>query len=52
MIFPCAISNGSLKNSLGVRHALTDLSGSQEGWDEVASSKSALPEPGASFTET
>lgn len=52
VIFPCAISNGSVRNSLGVRHALTDLSGSQEGRDEVASSKLALPEPGASFTET
>lgn len=39
-----------MKNNLGIRHALTDLSQSQEGRDEVASSKLALPDPVAGFT--
>lgn len=43
--FPFTILNCSVKNNLGVRHALTDLSPSQEGQDKVASSKLALPDP-------
>lgn len=42
--FPFSILNCSVKNNLGIRHALTDLSPSQEGQDRVASSKLALPD--------
>lgn len=37
--FPFTILNCSVKNNLRIRHALTDLSQSEKGRDEVASSK-------------
>lgn len=48
--FTFTVLNRSMRNNSGIRHALTDLSRSQEGSDEAASSELALPDPVASFT--